>query len=300
MPLRDYALTLVVVVVWGLNFVAVKIGVGQFPPFLLTALRFVLVGALVVPFFRVPRARFPWLLVLSFTFGTLHFGLLFQAMEGLDASTTAIVAQLGVPFSTILAVLFLRDRLGVWRTGGLVLAFTGTAVLAGEPQLPAFLPFVLAVTAALGWAVSNLLIKKVADVNPIAVTGWVSLLAVPQAALWSAVFEENQWDAIRSATWEGWGAFIFIAVGSSIVAYSLWYHLLGKHPVNHVVPFNLLAPVIGVIASVIILGEPLTWFKVIGGALTIAGVGIILKRQGRRAPLVPPEVEPAIMRGRGG
>jgi O-acetylserine/cysteine efflux transporter len=64
-----------------------------------------------------------------------------------------------------------------------------------------------------------------------------------------------------------------------MIAYSIWYHLLSTHPVSQVVPFNLLAPLLGVLAAVLLLGEVLTWQKMLGGVLTIGGVAIIIYRQ---------------------
>ncbi len=287
MPLRDTLLALLVMAIWGFNFVVVKVGVDAFPPFLLTAMRFSLVAALVVPFYRLPKAEAKWILLLSVTFGTLHFAMLFQGMKDVDGATGAILMQLGVPFSTLLAAVFMKDRLGAWRIAGLVLAFAGATVLAGEPHLPALSPFLLLVEAAFAWAVSNVVIHKVKAMPPLGVTGWVSLFSVPPVALFSLIFEDGQWQAVREATWVGWGALLYVSLGASIVAYSLWYYLLGKHPVSVVVPLNLVAPVIGVVSAVLVLGEVLTWQKVAGGCLTIFGVGVILYRQSRRAPPVP-------------
>lgn len=282
MPLRDTLLALLVMTIWGFNFVVIKVGVDALPPFLLTTMRFALVAALVVPFFRLQRAEAKWILLLSVTFGTLHFAMLFHGLRGVDGATGAILMQLGVPFSTLLAAVFLKDRLGVWRITGLVMAFAGAAVLAGEPQLPALGSFLILVEAAFAWAVSNIIIHKVKAMPPLGVTGWVSLFSVPQVALWSWLFEDGQWAAVQEASWVAWGALLYVALAASIVAYSLWYYLLGKHPVNVVVPLNLLAPVIGVVAAVLILGEALTWQKVGGGCLTILGVGVIIFRQSRR------------------
>lgn len=293
MPPRDTLLAFLVIAIWGFNFVVIKVGVAEFPPFLLTALRFAVVAALVVPFFRLPRAEAKWVLLLSVTFGTLHFAMLFKGLQGVDGATGAILAQLGVPFSTLLAAIFLKDRLGPWRIGGLALAFSGAVVLAGEPQLPALGPFFLILEAAFAWAVSNMLIRKVKEMKPLAVTGWVSLFSVPQVALWSWLFEDGQWQAVQEASWLAWGALAYVALGASIVAYSLWYHLLGKHSVNTVVPLTLLAPVIGVVASVLVLGEVLTWQKAVGGALTVLGVGVILWRNSKRFP-APPEADPGL------
>lgn len=284
MPMRDLLLAFLVIAIWGLNYVVVKLGVGEFPPFMLTVLRFGLVAVLVVPFYRLPRAEAKWILLLSVTFGTLHFAMLFKGIQGVDGATGAILAQLGVPFSTLLAAVFLKDRLGPWRIAGLTLAFGGAVVLAGEPQLPALTPFFLILEAAFAWALSNMIIHRVKGMKPLAVTGWVCLLSVPQVALWSFLFEDGHWQAIEQATWVGWGALLYVSLGSSLIAYSLWYYLLGKHPVNSVVPLTLLAPVIGVIAAVLILGEVLTWQKLVGGCLTVLGVGVIIYRNSRRFP----------------
>lgn len=293
MPAKDLALALLVVAIWGFNFIVIKVGTAQFPPFFLTALRFALVAVMVVPFF--PRIRWhhlKWMLVLSVTFGSLHFGLLFRGMAELDAATTAILIQLGVPFSTLLAVFFLKDRLGAWRVGGLGLAFAGAAVLAGQPHLPALLPFLLLLISAFAWAVSNLLIKKVEGMNPLAITGWVSLLTAPQALVWSLLFESGQREAMQTADLWGWGALLYVAFAASIVAYSLWYRLLSQHSINTLVPLTLLAPIIGMLAAVPFLGETLTWHNLAGAALTLSGVGLILWRNRLHHPQPDPLVPP--------
>ncbi len=281
MPVRHLALALLVVCIWGLNFVMVKIGVTEIPPLMMTALRFVFTAALVVPFTRMTRQALPWILLLSFTLGTMHFTLLFAGMNGVDGATGAILLQLGVPFSTILASVFLRDHLGAWRILGLVMAFGGAAVLAGEPTLPALHSFILLVVSAFSWAVSNLLIKRAHSITPLAMAGWIALFAAPQAMLASALFEQDHLATLLQISWLGWGCLAYVVIGSSIIAYSVWYHLLSIHPVSQVVPFNLLAPLLGVLAAVVLLGEVLTWQKLVGGALTIGGVAVIIYRQSR-------------------
>jgi O-acetylserine/cysteine efflux transporter len=279
MPVRHLALALMVVCIWGLNFVMVKVGVTEIPPLMMTALRFIFTAALVVPFTRMTRQALPWILLLSFTLGTMHFTLLFAGMNGVDGATGAILLQLGVPFSTILASVFLRDHLGGWRILGLLMAFGGAAVLAGEPTLPALDSFILLVVSAFSWAVSNLLIKRAYSVTPLAMAGWIALFAAPQAMVWSLIFETNHVETIINISWLGWGCLAYVVVCSSIIAYSTWYHLLSIHPVSQVVPFNLLAPLLGVLAAVLLLGEVLTWQKAVGGILTIGGVAIIIFRQ---------------------
>ncbi|MDI5987149.1 EamA family transporter [Halomonas sp. M4R5S39] len=278
MPLRDLLLGLAVIAIWALNIIIIKVGVAEMPPLLMTTLRFLLVAALLVPFHPVARHQLPFLLLLSVTFGTLHFALLFIGLGQAEAGTGALLVQMGTPFATLLAVFFLRERLGPKRLIGLALSFAGVVVLAGGPTLPSPLPLALLLLSALGWAVSQLLIKRGPNLAPLALAGWVALFAVPQVALGSLLFEGDHLEAMRQAGWAGWGAVGYTAVMSSIVAYGLWYGLLHRHPVNRVVPMTLLVPVLAVLLGVLLLGDTLGIHKLAGGGLVVAGIGLIVLR----------------------
>lgn len=291
MPLSDMLLALLVQVLWGMNFVAAKLGVESLPPLLFTAIRFAIAAALIVPFVPRPRGR-AWrgVIALSVTFGTLHFGLLFTALRHMDAATAAVIIQTGPPFSTLLGVLIFRETIGWRRVLGLGLAFSGIVVIAGEPHLPAVTPVLMMLVAAFFWAVSNVIVKSTHDLPAIAVTGWLCLLAIPQLALLSWWLEDGHLEALRAAPWEAWAGVVYTAVGASLIAHSLWYTLLRRHPLGLITPWGLLAPIIGMAAGMLLLGEPATWQKFVGGALTITGVAIIQIRGAarERAATAPP------------
>ncbi|RAW08546.1 EamA family transporter [Halomonas elongata] len=229
MPLRDLSIGLGVIVIWALNIIVIKVGVADMPPLLLTTLRFALVALLLVPFHPVARHQLPFLALLSLTFGTLHFALLFIGLGQAEAGTGALL-----------------------------------------------------LTSALGWAISQLLIKRGPNVPPLALAGWVALFAIPQVALGSWWLERDQLAALGDAGWIGWGAVFYTAVMSSIVAYGAWYGLLRRHPVNRVVPLTLLVPVLAVGLGVLLLGDSLGPHKLIGGGLVIVGIGLIVLRFRKR------------------
>ncbi|WP_227370212.1 DMT family transporter [Halomonas sp. M20] len=281
MPLRDLLLGLVVIAIWALNIIVIKVGVADMPPLLLMTLRFMLVAVLVVPFARIDRNQLPWLLLLSVTFGGLHFPLLFIGMGQAEAGTGALLVQMGTPFATLLAAAFLKERLDLRRWLGLVLSFAGIIVLAGGPSLPAPLPTALLLASAFFWAVSNMLIKVAPPIAPFTLAGWIALFAIPQVALGSWIFENDQLAALSRAGWAGWGAVLYTAIMSSIVAYTLWYRLLQKHPVSRVVPLTLLMPVFAVLLGMWLLGDPLGINKLAGGIMVILGLAIINIRFGR-------------------
>ena len=280
MPLRDLALALAVVAIWALNIIVIKVGVAEIPPLMLITLRFALVAALLVPFYPVARHQLPFLLLLSVTFGTLHFALLFIGLGQAEAGTGAILVQMGTPFATLLAVIVLKEALGFQRLTGLLLSFAGVIVLAGGPTLPAPLPTAILLTSALAWASSQLLIKRGPAISPMALAGWVALFATPQVALGSWWFEQDQWQALTSASWLAWSAVLYTAVMSSIVAYGIWYGLLRRHPVSSVVPMMLLVPVLAVILGVLLMGDSLGPYKLIGGGLVVSGIGLIVIQRG--------------------
>lgn len=289
MPLKDKLLALAVVVAWALNIVVVKLGIAEIPPIFLSALRFALVAALIIPFTRIRLRQLPWVVLVSITFGGMHFGLLFVALSESEAGTAAILVQLGAPIATVLACLLFREPFGVVRLLGLALAVVGIGVLAAGPTLPGPLPLALLLASATGWAVTNLIIKSMPDISPLTVTGWSSLIAVPQLLVASAFFEHGQWESLGTATWHGWLSIVYSAVISSIAAYGIWYWLLRKHSINSVVPYSMLNPLLSVLFGIVLLGDTPAPVKLVGALVMLAGVGLIL----RQSPAIVAASEPA-------
>ncbi|MFC4350033.1 DMT family transporter [Fodinicurvata halophila] len=287
MPPRDLFLFVVIVLVWGLNFVAVKLGTDQFPPIFMTFLRFIIVSVVLVPFVPRPKGNWLKLLALSFTMGTLHFSLVFTGISGVDASTAAIAVQLQVPFAAILASIFFKDRLGWWRILGMVVAFGGVAIMAGEPRLgDQYGSLALVLGAAMAFAVSSIQMKQTHGISGWTITAWISLLALPQLLLVSWVLEDGQMAALQTVDLTGWGALLFTALGATLIGHGLWAHMVTRYDINQAAPFTLMVPVVGAASGIIFLHEPLTVPFMIGGTLTLLGVGvIILRRPGLGAPM---------------
>lgn len=279
MPTRHSIFALAVVCVWALNIIIIKLGVSQLPPIMMCALRFVLVSALIVPFTRVPARRLPAVALVSFTFGTLHFGLLFVALDAAEAGTSAVIIQLGAPIATLLSCLVFREKLGTSRIIGLAISILGIAILAAGPTLPAVLPFTLLLVSATGWAVTNLIIKAMPDVTPMTMMGWSSLFAIPQLLLASWLFEFDRWGMVATAGWDGWFSVVYSAIASSIIGYGIWYWLLQRHAINAVVPYSMLNPLLAVLFGIVLLGDDPSPVKVVGALVMVAGVALILRRR---------------------
>lgn len=274
--------------IWGLNFVMAKIGLAEFPPLLLIGLRFTLVAILLVAFVPVPKDKLPQILAASVVMGGLHFSLMFTGLTEVDAAVASIAVQIQVPFSSLLAAMFFGDKLGWRRAMAMVVAFVGIVLIAGEPRMAAKLaPLAMIIAASFLWAVGNIQVKQMGEMNEFSTNAWMAVFTAPQLFIASALFESGQIDSIVNASWAAWGAIAFMSIFVTIVGYGLWYYLLPRYPVNQTMPFILLMPVFGVLFGVWLLDELLSWQMIAGGVLTLAGVGVIVVR---RPKLAEPEV----------
>lgn len=280
----DLALALAVMLMWGLNFVMAKIGLQHWPPIFFVMLRFALVAVCLLPFVTLPRAHLVRLLALSVVLGSLHFPMMFTAMKHLDAGTAAVIVQLQVPFAALLGHFVYKDRLG-WRSVfGMALAFAGVLLITGEPRLSGQIFAVgLVVGGAFMFAVANIQMKGLGNLDGNTINAWTGLFAAPQLLAISLVLESGQFEALRTVTWEALGALFYQVVIMVIISYALWYRLLRKYPVGTVMPLTLLLPILGVLSGVLLLDEVMTWQKAVGGLLTVMGVGVIVIRRARIA-----------------
>jgi O-acetylserine/cysteine efflux transporter len=102
-------------------------------------------------------------------------------------------------------------------------------------------------------------------------------------------------DALANADIIGWGTVLYLGLVMTAFGYGLWFHLIGRHPVSHVMPFLLLLPVTASTGAILLLDEDPTASTLGGAALVLVGVGLILYRQMRKpieAPAAPLAVPP--------
>jgi O-acetylserine/cysteine efflux transporter len=290
---QHLALMLLCQLIWGVNFVAAKIGLQSFQPLFFVALRFSMVAILLLPFVGLPRRKLLQLIPLSMTMGVMHFSLIFTGMRYLDAATTSIAVQLQVPFAAILAAFFFKETLGWRRLAGMIVAFAGVVLIAGEPRFSGNLwPLLSVIGAALVWAMANVQVKALGDeFDALRLNGYIAILAAPQLLAVSFLLEGDQWPQLLEASWQGWAALLFQSVVVAIFSYLIWYNMMRRYPVNQVMPFTLLLPMIGVISGHLVLDEPITWQMVLGGLATLAGVGIVVIR---RPAVVAPSTKTGI------
>lgn len=278
-------LGVLVALMWAGNFIAAKIGLQHFEPLIITALRFMVVSALLVPFVKYPKGRIKDIFWLALTLGVGHFVPLFSAIGmGLDIGSTVIAGQLSVPFSCLLGVILMGETIGKWRALGLLVSFSGIFLIAGTPAVTEnFGAFMMVVGASLSWGVSNIIMKRLEGVPIMTILGYMALFAFPMLLVCSVVVEHDIWTQIITIDLKSVLSITYTVLISTLAAYGSWYYLLSRHPISTVAPFVLLIPVFAMTFGILVFGETISAQKLAGTLLTLAGVAIIIIRRPKTA-----------------
>ncbi|ABQ55927.1 O-acetylserine/cysteine exporter [Legionella pneumophila serogroup 1] len=280
MPFAHLLLALLVVFVWGINFIFVKLSLEEFSPLLLCAVRFLLASVPAVFFIKPPAVPFKIIAGYGLIMFALQFALLFIGLRvGMTPGVASLLMQVQVFFSMFFAIIFLGEQPQVGQIIGALIAFIGIGVVALHfDHNVSLMGFLCILAAAASWGIGNLITKKIHSVNLIAVIVWSSFVACLPMFILSLVFEgpESFVTAYEHMTWKGIFSVLYIVYISTWVGYGVWNWLISRYPVGMVVPFTLLVPVVGILSSVFILGEPFYLWKLVAGLLVISGLCINL------------------------
>jgi O-acetylserine/cysteine efflux transporter len=280
---RDLALLVGMNLIWGLNLIASKIGVGQFPPIFFTAMRFGSLALFLLPMLKIHRGQMTNLFAAAMLTGPAAFALLFAGIYlAEDAATVAVASQMSVPFSTLMSIWFLGETIRWRRTLGIALAFAGIMIISFDPRVFAYWEgLALVVCSCFVSSLGLIFLKRLRGIRPLELQSWIALAGGSILLLLSMVLEGGQMSAVRNATWQGWTALFFTTVMSSLIAHTAWYHLVGRYPVTSLSPLTLLSPLFGIFFGVTLLHDQLTPRMLAGGAVTLIGVLIVVLREKR-------------------
>lgn len=311
MTTRDRVLGLTVVVLWGLNFLAIRAGLDHYPPFFFAALRFAVIAVPVVLFVRRPDVPLKWLLLYGIGFGMLQFAFLFAAMNaGMPTGLASLVLQSSAPFTVILGALLLSEKVAPRQWIGIGIAVAGMVLIGWDRAVGATLvPMLLTLLAGLSWAFGNLgnrLARATPDrrpasgslTDPMRLMLWMCVIPpIPMFAL-SAVVEGpvTGWTAVASSISSGqYGGLVglaYIVFLGTIAGSGLWTILISRNPAGVVAPLSLLVPVVGIGASWLVLDETPSVLSLVGAAIVIGGCMWGLRQ--RAADVGVPPVQPPL------
>lgn len=286
MTLRDLLLALLVILVWGANFVVIKAGVAEVPPLLLGALRFTAAAFPAVLLFRRPALPLRLYLAYGLTISVGQFAFLFSAIHiGMPSGLASLVLQSQAFFTMVFAAFWLGERWQAPQVAGLLLAGCGLALIGSAHGVSMPLAgFLLTLLAATMWAAGNIVTREIgrsAGGRPVdmqALVVWASLVPPLPFLLLSLLIEgpAQITSALAQFSLRSAAAVAYLAWAATLLGYGIWSRLLARYPANQVAPFSLLVPVVGLAAGWMVYGEALQPVHFGGGLLLMAGLAINL------------------------
>lgn len=296
------SLTVPVVVIWGLNFAVIRIGVTGTGPFTLAAMRFAVASLPFMLFIARPRVPFTFLLSYAALFGFAQFTFLFVGLKiGLPTGIASLLLQLQAVFTPVLAFLLLGEQFSRYTAIAMAMSLAGLAAVlsaaagSGDGIGGGLVPVLFGVGAAISWAMSNVVVRygvrRGYEYRPVALVVWASLLPIAPFLALAWAFGEFS-PAILDGLGAGILSALYLGVLGTVIGYMLWVRALSRFDAATVAPFSLMIPVIGLAAGYVLFAEVLTPAEMAGSVLIVAGVVVHVVGTVRRRPADPPPGAP--------
>lgn len=276
MKKSDLLLGIIVMIVWGLNFSVIKMGVNEIDPLLLTAFRFTLAAFPALLFVKKPNVPWRYLIAYGWIFAIGVWGMATWSIDaGLSAGMASVLLQMNVAIGLFLGYFILKESLpfnkilgAAIALGGLLLSLTVTDGSVTQQGL------FLILLAALAWSTASIIIKKSNTKQVFAFSLWA--MACAPAPLFLIVYLQSGSDAFIQLPNQLNGHVIFSvlfqAYPVTLVGYWIWNRLLVSYPLTTVAPLTLLVPIFGLIGGVIFYQEEIGIIKLIASACVISGI----------------------------
>ena len=273
---KHVALAVLIAAIWGLNFVAIKLGVTGVPPFFLTAARFMLAAFPALLFIARPQENWRWVAGFGLVLGVGQFGFLFLAVRlGLPVGLTSLVMQAQAFWTMLFAWMVLNEVPSARQVWGAMIGFGGIATIAlGRWTGPDLVPLLLCLIAAAGWAAANIISKKAKPKDTLSFVVWSSLAVPLPMLLLSWIFEDHAQiiAAVTAPTVQVVGSLVYLAFLSTLFGYAAWNYLFNHYAASTVAPFSLLIPLFGILGGIVVFAERFDMFEFVGAVLIIGGL----------------------------
>ena len=289
---RHSLLALLVVVIWGANFVIIDTGLEGVPPLLFLAMRFLAVSIPAIFFIKPPTIGWKNIVLIGSFLSLGQFTLLYLALSlGMPPGLASLLLQTQVIFTIVVSAVFLREHPTRRQLIGTIVGMLGLGiVVVGHSAAAPWLPLVVTLGSGLAWSIGNVLARRAKAASGLGLAVWSGAI-VPLPALGLALVVDSPpvvWEAFTHLSTVAILSTLYTAAAASLICYGIWNTLLAKYPTSAVVPFTLLVPVVGIITAWIVQHEQPSGTELVGGAIMLAGLAAaVVQWRARREPSSP-------------
>jgi drug/metabolite transporter (DMT)-like permease len=283
-PTVAIGLIVLITLVWGASWPAMKISVGTFQPWTFRVLTTIVAGAVMLAMLRaggtsvlVTRRRVPMLIACAVINTTLWMLCSAFALEPLPAGRSVIIAYTMPAWATLMSAIFLGERLTLGRLAGLALGLAGLAVLIGEDLFDlaaAPVGALLMLGGALTWSIGTVMLKSVDwGVGSGVLSAWQLFIGGVPIQIGAIVVDEG---TVATFGWREGLAFAYVFVFAVLIGNWTWFKMISLLPASIASIGTIAIPVVGVGSSMVVLGEPLGWREFVALALVVGSLAAVL------------------------
>jgi O-acetylserine/cysteine efflux transporter len=280
MPRFHILLAVLIQIFWGATYPLCKPYVDVFPPMLLVAMVYTIVALAATPLVPRPKTRQRTLFLLGFFGGALQTSMVFVALKHLPASTAVLAMQAQLPIGVVASWFMGRDKPNLKNALGSLVCLVGIGIVIGRPEATdAWFGLAAMLIGVASWAVAQAAIPVVAQDQGMTLYAGMTRYAAPQMIAMSLIFEHGQLHGLADVPAGAWAAVPLIAMAGFALPYAIWYWLLMRHRIDELLPFVILMPIVSIVVTTTLLGEPLPAALLLGGVVVIAGLAVIVFRR---------------------
>ncbi|HXX71622.1 MAG TPA: EamA family transporter [Candidatus Acidoferrum sp.] len=290
----------IIYLVWGSTYLAIRIGVREFPPFLLAALRFLIAGAVLYGWTIARGERSPsrrqWIRIslLAILFFVLDYGLLFWAEQRVPSGIAAVLMASIPMFIALSEITLLRTQRITFRLAlALSAGIAGVAVLASRSRDFGGMPIdtrgvIALLVASISWALGTALTKKLLlPFSHVMNSGSQMLAGGALLALTSAALGEFHNFHPLHISLGAWLSLLYLVVAGSIVAFTAYLWLIHHESPTKVGTYAFVNPVVAVLLGYFLVGEAIGRRTILGTALILVSVVAVTTGKEKRGAAIP-------------
>ncbi|UVJ45607.1 EamA family transporter [Pseudomonas sp. LS1212] len=276
-------LAILITAIWGFNFSVIKLGLATVDPFILAGIRFSLCALPAIFFIAKPNVAWRYIVGYGLVFGIGLWGVVNLGIKtGLSAGIASLVLQFSAFFTILLGSWVFKEALTKFQLIGIAIALGGLlSIIFISDGSVTMAGLAMVLFGAIAWSVANIINKKAQTTEVFAFLVWSSAFApIPLFALDYAVNGSAGYVALANQLdLTAVLSILFQVYPNTLFAYWVWNSLLKKYPVSTVAPLSLLVPIFGMLGSVMIFNESLSYTKLLAMALIVLGLAVGLYGQ---------------------
>jgi len=276
MKLHHLLLAILITAIWGVNFSVIKLGLSSVDPLILAGIRFTLCALPALFFIKKPDVAWRYIISYGLVFGIGLWGLVNLGIKaGLSAGIASLLLQFSAFFTLLLGSLVFKERLNRYQIAGFTVACSGLMCIVfitdGSVTLTGTL---LVLAGAIAWSIANIINKHSGTTQIFSFLVWSSAFSpIPLFVLDWLVNGSNGYAAlVTHIDYRAVLSILFQVYPNTLFGYWVWNSLLKRYPLSTVAPLSLLVPVFGILGSMTIFGENISWIKILALLLIISGL----------------------------